>query len=211
MSKKVKKIKKIEINQLNEAYQKILYWFFSFPNIETNLNELSKNLSIAKTTANKIVIILEKEGFLIKKVYGKTWSIRCNQFHYFNRTKKIAFNLDMVSELYENELKKIIYELIPNPQSIILFGSYRKGDDNEQSDIDIAVEVLDEQEIRIIEAAIVLKFGFRQNVSVNFHIFSKNKVDINLFSNITNGIILDGFLEVKPWELKDPIKRMLLV
>jgi len=84
-------------------------------------------------------------------------------------------------------------------KAIYLFGSYRKGDDNEKSDIDIAVEVLDNKDIRIIEAGIISKFGFRKNVKINLHIFSKNKVDFNLFSNIVNGILLEGFLEVKPW------------
>ena len=42
------------------------------------------------------------------------------------------------------------------------------------------------------------KLGFRTNVKVNLHIFSRNKIDLNLFANIANGIILSGFLEVLP-------------
>ena len=42
------------------------------------------------------------------------------------------------------------------------------------------------------------KLGFRKNVKVNIHIFSRNKIDLNLFTNIANGIVLDGLLEVHP-------------
>jgi len=42
---------------------------------------------------------------------------------------------------------------------------------------------------------------------VHLHIFSRNKVDLNLFANISNGIILDGFLEVHPWlDINNQIK-----
>jgi len=52
--------------------------------------------------------------------------------------------------------------------------------------------------VKIVELGIFHKWGYRKNVSVNLHIFSRNKIDINLFSNIVNGIVLEGFLEAKP-------------
>ena len=71
----VEKLKKTELMELNEAYQKVLYWFFSFPNLETGLNDLASDLKISKTTAKKIINALFEEEFLNKKVYGKTWRI----------------------------------------------------------------------------------------------------------------------------------------
>lgn len=193
----VKKLKKIEIIGLNEAYQKVLYWFFSFPNIETGLNDLALSLKISKTTAKKIISLLVKEGFLNKKVYGKTWRITCNINHKYNLTRKVAFNLAMIYEYYEMGLKDYIFNKVGDTKSIILFGSYRKGDDNEKSDIDIAVEVIKNEDTKVIELGKIAEFGFRKNVQVNLHVFSRNKIDLNLFSNIANGIVLEGFLEVK--------------
>ncbi|MBI3032764.1 nucleotidyltransferase domain-containing protein [Candidatus Woesearchaeota archaeon] len=184
--------------ETNEAHQKVLYWFFSFPDINIGLTDLSEELEISKTTAKNIVLDLEKKGFLIKKVYGKAWIISCNKQHPFNLTQKIAFNLLMVSELYHYMIKSKILEILGNPKAVILFGSYRKGDDTEKSDIDIAVEVANSTDLKIIEPFKWNKFGYRKNVPVNLHIFSRNKIDINLFSNIANGIVLDGFLEVRP-------------
>ena len=193
----IKKLQKVDIIKLNEAYQKVLYWFFSFPNMETGLNDLSSELKIAKTTAKSVVNLLVDEGFLIKKIYGKAWRITCNLEHPYNLTRKVAFNLSMVFEAYENGLREQIFS-IGNANAIVLFGSYRKGDDISDSDIDIAVEMNDNEELRIVEMGIIPQFGFRKNVKINLHIFSRNKIDLNLFSNIANGIGLEGFLEVRP-------------
>jgi len=60
------KLKKIELMKLNNAYLKVLYWFFAFSNIETGLNDLSSDVKISKITTKKIVNLLVKEGFLNK-------------------------------------------------------------------------------------------------------------------------------------------------
>ena len=179
---------------LNEAYQKMLIWFFCFPDKEFSLNEISNSLNISKTTANKVIKELKNEGFLSIEVLGKIWRISSNRYHFYNFSRKISYNLMM---LYNSGIIEEIKKSVGNPRAIILFGSYRKGDDNEKSDIDIAVEVLGNKEPRIIEFGVIDKFLYRKNVVINLHIFSRNKVDLNLFSNIANGIILDGFLEVK--------------
>ncbi len=194
----VEKLRKIELMELNEAYQKVLYWFFSFPGIETGLNDLASDLKISKTTAKKIINDLVEEGFLSKEIYGKTWRISCNLDHPYNLTTKISFNLAMIYGAYYGGLRDHILKIVGNAKSIVLFGSYRKGDDNDKSDVDIAVEVSDDEEVRIVELGEIPKFGFRDNVKINLHIFSRNKIDLNLFSNIANGIVLEGFLEVRP-------------
>ena len=194
----IKKLENTGLIELNEAYQKVLYWFFSFPDIETGLNKLSSDLKISKTTAKNTVNNLVKEDFLNKKIYGKTWRIKCNQDHQYNSTIKVAFNLSMVYSAYQGYLRDKILGVVNNYVSVTLFGSYRKGDDNDKSDIDLAVEVADNKELQIIKLGTIPKFGFRKDVPVNLHIFSRKKIDINLFSNIANGVVLEGFLEVKP-------------
>jgi len=192
-----KKLKKVELMELNEAYNKVLYWFFSFPNMEIGLNDLSENLSISKTTAKKVINRMVEENFLIKKVYGKAWGITCNKDHYYNYTRKVAFNLTLVYDFYE-DVRFHIFSKVGNSKAVVLFGSYRKGDDIETSDIDLAIEVADNKELKIIESGFIPLFGYREKVKVNLHIFSRNKIDINFFSNIANGIVLEGFLEVRP-------------
>jgi len=192
------KLKNVELENQTEAYLKVLNWFFSFPDIETGLNDLSAELKISKTTAKKIIEVLEKESFLIKKVYGKTWRITCNKSHIYNFTRKVAFNLSMVLEAYAGGLREHIRSVVGNAKAVILFGSYRKGDDTEKSDVDIAVEIAGNEDIKIIRLGVIPLFGFRPDVPVNLHVFSRDKIDTNLFSNMANGIVLEGFLEVRP-------------
>ncbi len=187
--------KKIEILELNEAYKKVQYWFFSYPTKEVSLNDLTKFTNISKTTANTIITELTKNEFLKVEKIGNLWRVSCNQEHYFNTTKKIAYNLEMI---YETQIIETILKNIPTCRSIILFGSYRKGDDIETSDIDIAVETLDNEEINIFELGTIKEFGYRKNIKVNVLKFSRNKIDLNLFANLVNGIVLYGFLEARP-------------
>ena len=192
---KNKKLLDVDILNLRESYRKVLYWFFSYPDRQIGLNDLSEELEIAKKTAKQIVLQLIGEEFLKKEEIGKAWRISCNKNHYYNKTIKISYNLESI---FLSDIIKKVYETVEGVNSIILFGSYRWGDDNEKSDIDIAVETLDNKPLRIVEIGTIKEFGYRKEVSVNLHIFSRNKIDLNLFANISNGIILDGFLEVHP-------------
>jgi len=181
--------------EFDEPYQKVQAWFFSFSSRQPTLSELSKTLNMSKTTANEAISRLVEEGFIIKEVIGRAWRLSYNRQHPHNFSRKIAFNLKGV---YESGILDEIHKAVPNTSTIILFGSYRKGDDDEKSDLDLATEVLGNQELRILELGILPRFGYRTNVPVHLHLFSRNKVDLNLFANIANGIVLEGFLEVRP-------------
>src|SRR3989344_2184436 len=189
------KFKKTRILELNDAYLKVMCWFFSYPTQEISLNDLVELVNISKTTAKKVVNRLLKEEFLARDILCRMWRIKCNQKHPFNMTRKIAYNLQLI---YESGIIDGILNSISNPRSMILFGSYRKGDDTENSDIDIAVETLDDEEVKIENEGIIPSLGYRKDVKVNILKFSRNKIDLNLFTNIANGIVLYGLLEVHP-------------
>jgi len=178
-----------------DSYVKVLRWFFAYPNREIGLNDLSAAVEIAKTTANRVVTELQKEGFLKVEILGRVWRISAVVGHPFNTTQKVPYSMSLI---YSSGIMEKIHEIVPNPRNIILFGSYRLGEDDENSDIDIAVEVMDDQALRIHELGVIPRLGYRKNVTVNLHIFTRNQIDLNLFSNIANGIILEGFLEVRP-------------
>ncbi|MBS3140340.1 nucleotidyltransferase domain-containing protein [Candidatus Woesearchaeota archaeon] len=187
-------LSKLNPREEDDAYLKIMHWFFSYPVREIGLTELSRHLKIAKTTANRIVAKLAKEGFLKIEIIGNLWRISQDLSHEYNVVWKIPYNLHLV---YQSGIINEIRKVFLNPRAIILFGSYRKGDDTEKSDIDIAVEVLEEKDLEIIHLGMIPQLGYRSNVPVNIHIFSRNKINLNLFANIANGIILEGFLEVR--------------
>ncbi|MDP2749534.1 MAG: nucleotidyltransferase domain-containing protein [Nanoarchaeota archaeon] len=179
-----------------QSYRKILHYFFSFPQETMSLNDIAKNTGISKTSAKITVARLIKEGFLKKEAIGNAWRIYiADQKDPFMMTRKIPYNLELI---YGSGIIAKVYSKIPEAKAIILFGSYRWGADNEKSDIDIGIEVLGNREMRIESLETLDNLGFRRNIKVNLHIFSRNKIDLNLFTNIANGIVLDGLLEVRP-------------
>jgi len=109
----VKKLKpflsKIYLMNLNEAHQKVLLWFFSYPVKETSLNDLSTTTKISKTTANRVVTQLVGEGFLKKEVLGRIWRVSCNQSHIYNFSIKISYNLRTI---YESGIIEKIHEIV---------------------------------------------------------------------------------------------------
>ena len=176
------------------AYFKVMYWFFDYPDVPISLSELASELEISKATAHRVVSYFIKEGFLVKEQIGRAWRITCNLSHPYNITRKIPYHLQLV---YESGIIEAINREFPDNMAIVLFGSYRRGDDVHNSDLDIAVEVPEVDEVMQIDFGRI-DLGFRKNVPVNLLVFSRDKIDVNLFANIANGIVLQGFLEVRP-------------
>lgn len=177
---------------IKDPYIKVLGLFFSFPDRTFQLNEVAKKAKVSKINASRIVDNLVLNEFLIKKTAGKSWLLQCNKRHKYNQTRKIAYNLGLV---YESGILEEIKSKFGAYKAVILFGSYRKGDDIETSDLDIAVQCLDKRDYNIIEFCRIKNLGYRENIQVSLHIFSKNKIAGNLFGSIINGIVLEGFLE----------------
>jgi len=197
MLKKIKIVSSSSISPIEyvDAYGKVQHLFFDFPTKEFSLNDLCALAKISKTSANLAVTQLAKEGFLKLETIGRLWRISCDQSHPYNRERKIPYHLALI---YSSGILDAVHKAVPGARSISLFGSIRKGDDIESSDIDIAVEILSDKGPEMIELGTVPRFGYRKDVPVNLHVFSRNNIPLNLFANIANGIVLEGFLEVRP-------------
>ena len=189
------KLRSVKVEELERAYEKCLVWFFAFPRTKIGLTELSLSIKSSKTATKQAVEHLIQQEFLIKEVAGKTWILSVNQKHPFSLIKKVPYHIE---KIYESGIIEAIHKTIPQARAIILFGSYRYGSDTEESDVDIAIEVLDNQEMRVTRLGVLEQLGYRKNIPINLHIFSRNKINLNIFANIANGFILEGFLEVRP-------------
>ena len=190
-----KSLNNVNNDQFESAYNKCLHWFYSLPTRTIGLSKLSSQIKSSKKATTLAVQNLISSGFLFRQIAGRSWILSANPKHSYLLTKKMPFHL---SKIYESGIIEAVHQKIPQARAIVLFGSFRWGTDIEGSDIDIAVEVIDNQNLKIISLGTINEFGYRKNVPVNLHVFSRNKIDLNLFSNIANGILLDGFLEVKP-------------
>ena len=188
------RLKGVKVEELERAYEKCLVWFFAFPRKKIGLTELSHSVKSSKTATKQAVETLIRHEFIFREIAGRAWILSANQKNQHFQRKKVVYHLD---KIYESGILEAVHKSIPQARAIILFGSYRWGDDTDESDIDIAIEVLDKHEMRIINLGTIEGLGYRKNVPVNLHVFSRNKIDLNLFANISNGFVLDGFLEVR--------------
>ena len=75
--------------------------------------------------------------------------------------------------------------------TIILFGSYSKGDDTTSSDIDIAIIGVKEKENDLAKFNKILE----RTITINFYSSFKS-IHKNLLDNILTGILLSGGVEL---------------
>ena len=188
-------IKRAGLLELSETCRRVLYYFFDRPDDATGLNSLAKIIKASKTSVREAVLLLERHGYIKKEAIGNAWRVYAwDTAGFYFTIQKIPYNLQLV---YNSQILNNIYNKLPGAKAIILFGSYRYGTNNKNSDVDIAVEIAGNKDLQITELG-AFDLGFRKNVKVNLHIFSRNNIDLNLFTNIANGIVLGGLLEVRP-------------
>lgn len=137
---------------------KILEFLFANPSKEFSQSNLISKLGIAKPTGIKALNHLEKNGLVLTKRIGKTKLYRLNQHDFLCIQLKRIFNLT------SGQLLEFVKSL-KDSKKIIVFGSYARGEDTENSDIDIIV-VTDrkEEEVQKIARNISRKYGRRTSV-----------------------------------------------
>ena len=171
----------------HSAYFKLVDILFRYPEKQFSLTELANEAGISKSNASINLDFLKSKG-IVKVIDRKSmYLISANRDDPAFVRMKIAFNL---RRIYDSQIIEKLENKYNNPKAIILFGSYRKGTDISSSDVDIAVE----SEQSGSEKPEDLRKIFGKTVQILK--FSRKKVDLNVFNNIANGIVLSGFLEV---------------
>ncbi len=163
--------------------------FFQFPTKEHTLKDVSNHVKIAHTSVKQNLKKLVKNGLIqqrIEKRGKRKFPIyKANKNNkLFTQYKKI-YNLQSIIELgiIEYIEKKLM------PKSIVMFGSYQRGEDTEKSDIDIFIESKKEEiQLKQFEK----KVGRKIEVHFKEQFMSYPK---ELKNNIINGTIIHGFLE----------------
>ncbi|HIG96563.1 TPA: nucleotidyltransferase domain-containing protein [Candidatus Woesearchaeota archaeon] len=180
--------------ELTSSTLRILSWFCAYPEKEFTFNEICTATGTSKTVAKQVIEIFIKKGVIIRNILGKLWRLAVNQESEYFKQIKIVLNFQ---QIYLSGIANAIRKSYPQARAIILFGSYRKGDDISTSDLDIAVEIPGNLALTV-ENFQTCALGYREKVQVKLHLFCRQKIDPNVFANIANGIILNGFLEVRP-------------
>jgi predicted nucleotidyltransferase len=159
-----------------------------------NLRETARALNVSPTAVSNSLGLLEKEELIkIKK------SSPFNLFSIeFNRDNPKSIELKRVENLrliYESELYDFLFNEFPGC-TIILFGSYSKGEDiliteENSSDIDIAIIGIKEKKIDLKNFDKLLE----RKININYY-ESWPKIHKHLKNNIASGILLKGGIEL---------------
>lgn len=179
---------------VQSSKQRVLKVLFQNPEKEFSLSDLAKKAGVAKTHIGIILREFEQLGFINIIKLAKIWRIRADQQNNNFTESKIIYNLNFI---FQSGLVKFLEEHYGNPKAIILFGSFRKGEDFSSSDIDIAIEV-ETEEYKTTNLLLLENFEKEICRKIQLHFFSRKNTDSHVFNNIANGIVLSGFLEVKP-------------
>lgn len=164
---------------------KILKLFLFSPNDSFRLRELSKLSEISPSSVINYLNEFEKENLIIP--YEK----RGIPFYKSNLESERLTFYRKIAILYELENSGVIDFLWDKlaPESIILYGSYAKGEFTEDSDIDLFI-VGNEKEIDLSD--------FERKLDAPIHLmFEKDikKIPCSLKNNLANGVVLKGYFK----------------
>ena len=165
---------------------RILRLFFDSPAKGFQLREISRLVKLGMPSVSSHVKALEKGGFVKKVKNGVYKSYVANREE---EKFKIYKRNDMLLRLQESGLVDFLADEFA-PNAIVLFGSASRGDDVEDSDIDLLV-IAKERKVNISKYEKVLK----KNVSILFESSVKD-IPKELMNNVINGIVLYGYLKV---------------
>jgi predicted nucleotidyltransferase len=115
----------------NKKLIKILDFLFDNPTQEFSQTELIKKIRIAKATIGKWLKLLEKEDFIRVKSIGLTKLYKLNNNNILVKELKKLKNLIGLEKIKEIGEKHNV--------KIFLYGSHARGENTEESDVDLLV------------------------------------------------------------------------
>ena len=167
--------------------QTIKEYFFISPTAKLRVREIERTLKLPLPSVIRYCKEAEKEDVL------KIVKIGSVNFYTASRSEKylLAKKLYNMRQLYESGLIESLKIELSNP-AIVLFGSYAKGEDTENSDIDLYIETPSKKQVNIEK--------FKKLLNRDIQLFQYENIkdikNLNLANNIINGITLNGYIEV---------------
>ena len=122
------------------THLKILSLFLKNPHVGYYLRESARLLNMDPMTVRRSLTLLVEDGFLVKVEEKNRILYRANLENPALRHLKISYNL---SWLREKDVVDFIINRMKSVTSIVLFGSFAKGENDENSDVDILTISID--------------------------------------------------------------------
>jgi len=178
-------ISKLKLTNLQRDILRVL---FIKAGASLNQRAISKILGVSQPAVMKALPKLEKAELIkvSQDKESKRWSIGLNRTENVIHSKRVD-NLKMI---YEFGLADFLEKEFAGA-TIILFGSYSRGEDIFNSDIDLAIIGRKEKQIGLAK----YEKDFEKKIRINFFP-SFRKIHKHLKENILNGIVLAGGIEL---------------
>lgn len=175
--------------ELTNLQQEILRLLFIKSGSILNQRKIAKLLGVSAPAISKSLPLLEEKGLIQirQDEESKRWSIELNRDNYKVLQLKRADNL---KQIYESGLNDLLEKEFAGA-TIILFGSYSRGEDTIRSDIDIAIIGRKEKNVDMTKFEKLLE----RQININYY-ESFKKIHKNLRENLFNGIVLSGGIEL---------------
>lgn len=172
--------------------EQIRNYFFVNPSTKMRVRQIERELNLPLPSVIRYIQELEKEGILKREKIAEAVLFSANRASKYFLLEKKLYNIKL---LYESGLTEYLINELSNP-IIIVFGSYSKGEDNENSDIDLYIQTPSKKEIKLERFEKLLK----RKIQIFVHSNLKQIRNPHLMNNIINGIPLNNFLEVFVWK-----------
>ena len=165
---------------------KVLKLFLQSPERQTHIREISRMTGLSPPSIMRIVKKLKAEGILRTEKNRIMENVMPAEGGKFVRLKR-CYN---VWSLFDSGLVDFLREEYEEPECIVVFGSYSKGEDISRSDIDIAVVTRKEAQPD------VSKFERMLKRRINLHEIQVSKCGGEFINSMANGVVLYGYLKV---------------
>ena len=161
--------------------------FFINPAAKLRVREIERTLKLPLPSVIRYCHELEQEEIL---TIAKTGTVN---FYTASRseTYRLEKKLYNIKQLYVSGLINYLKIELSNP-AIVLFGSFAKGEDLEESDIDLYIETPSKKQLNLEKFKKILK----REVQIFQHKSLKEITNHHLANNIINGITLNNYIEV---------------
>ena len=166
---------------------KLKEYFFMHPTEKLRIREIERRAKVTLPSVVRYVKELEDEKILTSTVISGV------KLYFADRTSKqflLEKKLFNIKFLHDSGLVDFLVNGLENP-AIVLFGSYSRGEDTEESDIDLYIEKHLEYELKLD--------AFEKKLNKKIQLFCYKSIkqvkNEHLANNIINGITLNGFLE----------------
>ncbi len=164
---------------------------FQTPHTVFHVRKLAKETELSTTAVLQAVKELEEAGIVMVEKTELTTNIKANLGSETYLSYKRIFNLYLLEQC---KVVSLLYNTL-HPKAIVLFGSYARGEDEEESDIDFLIISHTKTDEKLKKELLRCEETLGRKISLHI-LHSLEKSSKEFKNSIANGIVLSGYVKV---------------